>query len=42
MTSFFTTVALLAIIFLPAALDLYFNSPRNTDQVDEEYIPDGR
>ena len=42
MSSFLTVVALLAIILLPSALDLYFNSPRNTDQADEEYVPDGR
>lgn len=42
MTSFITTTAVLAIIFLPAALDLYFNSSNTADQADEEYIPDGR
>ena len=42
MLSFITTVAVLAIVLLPSALELYFNAPHNADQADDEYIPDGR
>ena len=41
MTAFFATLAVLALVSLPYALDVYFNSPRD-DAAEEEYIPDGR
>jgi len=37
----FTTIAVLALVSLPFALDLYF-STRDSKPAEEEYIPDGR
>ena len=36
------TIAILAIVSLPLALDVYFNSPRDSESAEDEYIPDGR
>lgn len=37
-----TMLAILALVSLPYVLDVYFNSPRESDATNEEYIPDGR
>ena len=37
-----TTIAILALVSLPYVLDLYFNSPRDSESAEEEYVPDGR
>ena len=38
----FATLAVLAILAIPFLLELYFNMPRGSEAVEEEYIPDGR
>ena len=38
----FSTLAVLAILAIPFLLELYFNMPRGSEAVEEEYIPDGR
>ena len=36
------TLATIALVSVPFALDLYFNAPSESDSVEEEYVPDGR
>lgn len=37
-----TTIAILALVSVPYVLDVYFESTRDIDSHDEEYVPDGR
>lgn len=36
------TLATIALLSVPFALDVYFNSPSDSDSVEDEYVPDGR
>ena len=37
-----TMLAILALVSLPYVLDVYFNSPSDSQAAEDEYIPDGR
>lgn len=37
-----TTIAILALVSVPYVLDVYFDSSRDIESTEEEYVPDGR
>lgn len=37
-----TIIAIIALVSVPYVLDVYFNSPRDAESAEEEYVPDGR
>lgn len=41
MSAFFTIVAIIAIVSIPFAIELYLNAS-DSEQAEDEYVPDGR